>query len=471
MKFVLAAVFPARYLKFLAAIFIAVSAFTIATAQDEPQPGDAVKFFNQGQDAHEKGDLQTALKFYDQALKINPEFPEAEYQRGAAFISLGKTDDAEKAFRRALELREDWTLPMTELGIILVKKNNFTEAEKFLTKAVEGDEPNTPAYAALAESYRRSKPAPEVLKNFLTKLQTLTAQSKADAALWSARGTIELALQDKNAALQSFNNALAINPSDEFALSQSTEIFLSQNDFARASERAERLVKAQPNSANAKFLLARVYARSGKASDALKILDNLDASNPDVETLKNSLVVNSAQDTASLEKELEKNPKNADILSRLCVLSRVSNPPKALDYCRRAAEIEPNNLQHYIAYGAALVQAKQFENAVSLFRKVLPVAPDNYTAHANLATALFELKRYAEAKTEYEWLTQKKPDLAVAYYFLAITHDQLGEYAEALDTYRKFLSLADTKQNGLEIDKVNLRLPLLEKAVKQKGKK
>ena len=152
-------------------------------------------------------------------------------------------------------------------------------------------------------------------------------------------------------------------------------------------------------------------------------------------------------------------------------MTRASNPGKSLEYCRRAAEAEPDNLNHAVGYGAALVQAKQFETAAGLLRKILGIAPDNFTARANLATALFQLKRYNEAKYEYRWLTEKKPDLAVAYYFLAISHDSLGEYMDAMANYQQFLKLADAQQNQVEIEKVNLRLPALQKLIKENGKK
>jgi len=103
---------------------------------------------------------------------------------------------------------------------------------------------------------------------------------------------------------------------------------------------------------------------------------------------------------------------------------------------------------------------------------VLEFAPDNSTAHANLATALFQSKRYPEAKAEFRWLTNAQPKSAAAYYFLAIVHDQLEEYMDALANYQLYLRLADPAQNKLDIDKVNLRLPSLQKAIKGgKGKK
>ena len=88
-----------------------------ALAQEESSSaGDPVKIFNQAQDAHEKGDFAAAIKLYEEALKIIPEFPEAEYQRAAALLSLNRTDEAEKGFRRAVQLRADWTLPLATLG-------------------------------------------------------------------------------------------------------------------------------------------------------------------------------------------------------------------------------------------------------------------------------------------------------------------------------------------------------------------
>jgi hypothetical protein len=59
-----------------------------------------------------------------------------------------------------------------------------------------------------------------------------------------------------------------------------------------------------------------------------------------------------------------------------------------------------------------------------------------------------------------------KPEAAVVHYFIATSHDYLGEYPEALASYEKFLSAADSRTNQLEIEKVNLRLPLLKRQVK-----
>jgi tetratricopeptide (TPR) repeat protein len=455
------------FFRLLCVVFVLVwfAASGIAQEDENESSVEAVKIFNQAQDAHEKGDLPTALKFYEAALKINPEFPEAEYQRGNALISLGKIAEAERAFRRAVELREDWTLPMASLGSILVSADQFADAEKILTKAIALDDKNFPAYVALTDLRLKSKAAPEVLRELLIKLQELTSKAKPTASLWASRAALERALGEKASAKMSLSRALAAEPTNKSALAENAEIALAEGDYASASEIAKILAQVSPNSSDVKFLQARVLAAEGETFEALKILNSITNRPAEVASLRNSIAAIGSVNVQELEKQIEKDSKNVVVLGRLCNLLRTENPPKALEYCRRASEAEPNNLNHAVGFGAALVQAKRFENAVALLRKIQGVAPDNYTARANLATALFQLKRFPEAKTEYQWLTEKQPDLPAAYYFLAIAHDNLGEYLDAMANYQQFLKLADATWDKLEIEKVNLRLPSLQKQV------
>lgn len=461
--------FPSR----LFCITFLLLALTLpASSQDSAK--DPVNLFNKGQDAHEKGDFKTALAFYEEAIKIAPEFPEAEYQKGSALKSLGKYAEAEKSFRRALELRENWSLPLVGLGEILVQTDKLSEAEAILSKAVSIEPENRALFPALTELRLRDKSSPEVLRDLLAKIQTAAAR-QPDASLFAASGAIERNLGNFPSAKAALDKSLEIEPDNSFALSETAEIAILEKNFSRARLIADKLIKNSPDFSNYKLLLARIYAAEGKTGEALKILETLDAKNPGAVSLKNSLAVSETKDISVLETQLAADPKNPALLGRLCGLTRTI-PAKALDYCRRASEAEPNNIDHAVGFGAALVQAKQFASAVTLLRRLLQIEPDNFAVRANLALALFESKNYAEAKTEYEWLIRTSPSLAVAYYFLAICHDNLQEYKEAMTTYRKFLELADAKQNQLEIDKVNLRLPSLDRQIRQgagskKGKK
>jgi tetratricopeptide (TPR) repeat protein len=461
-----------RFLLLFLSHALLISCVSLVIAQDQPAVDDPVAIFNQGQDAHEKGDLPAAVELYRRALKLFPEFPEAEYQLGNAYLALGKTDDAEKSFSRAIELRADWSLPMVSLGAVLVDKNRFPEAEKILLRAIELDAQNPPAYVALTDLRLKTGAPPAELKELLTKLRLLTGKVKAGAAVWSARAAVERTLGDLAAAKTSLGRALAIEPLNKSALAERTTLALAENDAAGALENAKTLAKIAPRSPNAQFLLARAHAAAGSPVEALKILNEIENISPEMKAFRDKITANTTVSAADLEKQLENDPRNAPVLGRLCAVLRAEDPLKALNYCRRAAEADPNELDYAIGYGAALVQARQYETAAALFRRIIAVAPENYTAHANLAVALFQLKRYPEAKTEYLWLAEKQPELAVTYYFLGIIFDSLTEYMDAMANYQQFLRLADAERNKLEIEKVNLRLPGLQKQIKEKkGKK
>lgn len=459
--------FSVKTTRILVGFFLVLLFVSNGFAQQETSDArNPVQIFNLGQDAHEKGDYQTALRFYDEAVKLLPEFPEAEFQRGNALMSLNKLPEAEQSFRRALELRADWTLPMTSLGALLVGKNEFAEAERFLNKAVAADAQNFSAYAALTELRLKTKASPQALQELLVKLRFLTAKANPTAAAWASRAALERALGDKTAAEASVNRALSIEKNNKSALTERAELALSEGDGERAFETVKTLLQLSPESTPAKLLQARIYAARNQTADALKILDAIKDSSAEAALLRDTIAAASSTNAVDLEKQLEKDSKNSMILSRLCTLLRAENPVKALDYCRRAAEADPTNINHAVGFGAALVQAKRFENAVALLRRILQAAPDNFTARANLATALFESKLFAEAKIEYLRLIQMQPDLAITYYFLAIAHDNLNEYADAMANYQQFLKLGDNEKSRLEIEKVNLRLPALQKQIK-----
>lgn len=455
----------------LFAVFFAAAVPEFVIAQDEDPVAAAVAFFNKGQDAHEKGDLESAVELYQKALAVLPEFPEAEVQKGNALLSLGKLDAAEAAFRRAVSLRPDWSLALANLGSALVRKGSDAEAETVLAKAIAMDDRNSPAYVALAELRLNTKAKPDVLRDLLAKLAVLTNNARPPAALWAARGSIESALGDRGAAIKSFENALLIDPDNAYALAEKGSAALDAGDIAKANEVANRLEKIAPGAVNTNLLKARIAFGRGDADNAVKILDSIERQTPDVITLRDKILSSSLTNVTDLEKRLSANPSDPIVLGKLCSALRTQDPVKALEYCRKASEADPSNINYAIGFGAALVQAKRFDDAIILFVKLLKIAPENVTIHTNLATALFQAKNYAEAKTQYQWIVEKQPGLAIAYYFLGITHDHLEAYMDAMANYQLFLKMADPEKNKLEIEKVNLRLPGLQKQINKNGGK
>ncbi len=464
---------PRHFIPLLAMTLLLVCAPPIAaqnTDEFSDEAADPVKLFNLGQDAQSKKDYAAALEFYGQALKVRPEFPEAEYQKAGTLVALGREAEAEKSYRRAMELRQTWALPPAALGVLLSRdKIHAGEAETLLRRALELDPKNFPALAALADLRARSGDA----RTALDLWRRATEINDHEAALWLARGEAERATKDTAAALKSFGRALAIDPSNVTAHVRLAETYLASGDKAHAFAEARSLEAASKTDAQIALALANFYFLTGHEEDGRRVfaaLPEAAKNSPDGQKLSaamNARCEDTPESRAALEKLLESEPRNASALACLGHIYRVTDAQRSADLYKRAAEVEPREVSHAVGYGAALVQLRQFAAAATILQRVISVAPDDYAAHANLATALFELKLYKDALVEYKWLNGARPDLAIVYFFIGNAHDRLGEYANALAAYETFLAHADARANEEDIGKVNLRLPSLRNQIKR----
>jgi tetratricopeptide (TPR) repeat protein len=454
-----------------ALVAVCASAPAAQTVDFTDGESDPVKLFERAQNAHAKGDLERALALYEEAIKLRPEFPEAEYQRGAALVALKRPAEAEIAFRRAIELRKDWALPLSALGSLLSRSEKDKDAEPLLRRALQLGTKDFTTLDSLSTVRWRAGDKPEAL----ALAQRATDDEGATASAWVWRGIAERANGKTTAAAASLDHALQMEPKNVAALRERAEARVAAAEYDQATEDLKAALLIVPGDKDLSLRLARVYELAGKKDEAQPIYEafgqSVDPPTPQLPGVVN--VKGSAEDIAAansddpkvaqpaLEKLIAANAKNAGLFARLGEVTRRLDPQKSADAYRRANEIDPGNPKYATGYAAALVQARRFAEAVVILRQVIALAPNEYAAHANLALALYELKDFPKALPEYEWLAAARPEIAATYFFIAIAHDNLEEYQQALEAYEKFMSLADPTVNKLEIEKVNLRLPKL----------
>jgi tetratricopeptide (TPR) repeat protein len=456
----------------ISSICLKVSAQTVDVFGDDA--ADPVRLFERGQSAHARGEIEKALGFYEQALKVRPEFPEAEFQRGNALASLNRLAEAEAAFRRAISYKKNWSLPYSALGIVLVRQNRDKEAEQFFNQALTIDSKDNVSLRMLAEIRLRAGDA----KSALDFAKRATANTEAPATAWIALALAEKANGNTAGAKAALDHVLTNEPENVAALIERSDLFTDEKNFELAIADLKVAAKLKPTDKAVASRLAYALQQAGKTEEAQSVakaagIETQQPANSNgaagvtgtPEEIEAANSTDPAVARRALEKLLEKNPRSAMLLGRLGASYRTDDPARSLEYYRRAAELQPDAPEYALGYAAALVQARRFDQAAGILRQVVKAKPDNYAARANLATALYESKRYADAIPEYEWIVAAKPEIVVAHYFIATSHDYLGEYPEALRSYEKFLSVADPKTNQLEIDKVKLRLPLLRRQI------
>ena len=84
--------------------------------------------------------------------KLNIELAEEHNNLGIKFHNLGKLEEAEASYRKALELNPDFAEAHYNLGQTYLKSNQVILAAQSFSKAIKADPKFNPAHIAICES-------------------------------------------------------------------------------------------------------------------------------------------------------------------------------------------------------------------------------------------------------------------------------------------------------------------------------
>ncbi len=462
----------------------------VAGAEAKDQGEQAAELYEAGQNAHQKGELEKAVELYSQALERDPSLWQAEFQRAAAYFSLNRLAEAKASMIGALkQLSEFGDAPEARgpssrahvlLGEIALAENDPVEAEKSFRRALELNPQATRAHAGLAEILLGGGKRDEAIAEAKAAIEAGDDRAAVFALLGEAQ-----ALSGKyDEALASLNEALKREPKNTIALRRRAEVHLARNDLKAAVEDLREAAEIEPDVPN-RLRLANALAAAKRYDEAVSLYKKIlqdEPSNNEARTAMAAAMIESgkgAEAVAQLEALVRAEPNRADLRAQLAELYLPTQPEKALEQYQAAAKIEPSQPAHQIGVAAAFVKLGRFQEAVAASRQALAQNPKEdvaYFARTNLATALFKLDDFPNAAGEYVRILDYQRKLgdrkrtAITLYFLGICFDKLGDYEQALKAYEQFLAFASA-DNQLEIDKVNLRLPSLRRQIKEgKGK-
>ena len=450
------------------------------------------ELFDSGQNAHERGDLAKAISLYSEALAIDELFWQAEYQRALAWRSLRKMTEAGQGMERTIKLLADFEeapegramlqRAWQALAEIQMAQQNYQGAEQCYQKLIKlsaGDRVTTARwYAALGDLYLETDRPAESLKSVVAAMENGDQRPRTLAI----RGLALSRTGQQEEGLKWLDESLRLDPEEVLARRQRAEIYLQRRDLKAGIADLLVTVKKQPDLAG-RLRLAWAYAQNRQSAEALELYQQVlrdDPANNDARLAVAALTIetgNSDDAITQLEKLIKADGSRADLRAQLAELLIRNQPERALEQYLVAAKLEPNRVGHRIGVGTALVRLRRMAEAVGVLRAALALNPGDdlaYYAHTNLGTALFELNDFAGAIPEFIWILQHQTDekrIPITLYFLGICYDRSGDYEEALKIYEQFMAKA-TSANQLEIEKVQLRLPVIRKQIKDgKGKR
>jgi tetratricopeptide (TPR) repeat protein len=451
----------------------------------------AADLFEAGQNAHQAGDLNKAIELYGDALKRDPSLWQAEFQRGLAYLSLNQQTEAKNSMDRvneqlsqfadSPELRQISARVQIALGEIAIAQSRAGDGEKAFRRALELNPGSARAHSGLAQLLLAGGKHDEAIDEAKKAL----AAGDDRAATFSLLGVAQTVGGKYDEALPNLMEALKREPKNSIALLYRAEVFIFQKRFDEAIADLRSALELDPQT-RTRLRLAAALMETKKYDEAIVLYREVLKDDPADAEARTALAVGMIESgkgeeaIAQLESLIKTEPNRADLRAQLAELYLPTQPEKALEQYTAAAKLEPYQLNHQIGVGSALVKLRRFQEAVTVLRRALTLNPKEelaYFAHTNLATAFFEMEDYPNAVREYIWIYNFQKNrgdrkrTALTLFFLGICMDKLGDYEQALKAYDQFLLLASSEYQ-LEIEKVKLRLPSLQKQIKDgRGKR
>lgn len=171
------------------------------------------RHFNKGVEYLNANDLPSAKDEFESATEINPTKPEAYLNLGYVENQMGRSDQALRAFKRAIEIAPDNATAYEYYSVALGRKRDALLAEA---------RPDTAAIAEVSAELKKT-------------LDRVVAQSPENDAALLQLGDLEMAAGNEDVGLAHVEKAIAIAPDNVVKLYNIAVGFYQRNEYEKAA--------------------------------------------------------------------------------------------------------------------------------------------------------------------------------------------------------------------------------------------
>ncbi len=169
---------------------------------------NAIAFLNRGRFKAASKRYEEAIKYYDKAIKLNPEYAEAYNEKGNTLLILGEVDEAITSFTKATEINEKYITAWKGKEAALLMQNKQEEA--------------------------------------IRCCDTITRIDPRNEEAWITKGFLLSDMHRFDEALKCFDISIKINPNSIDAYTKKAEALLALgrfNDEKKCRQRIEEIKK------------------------------------------------------------------------------------------------------------------------------------------------------------------------------------------------------------------------------------
>ena len=181
----------------------------MVSVHDLNVPGKARKAFEKGLERLQKNDPAGSVAHFKEATDAFPDYYEAFYQLGVANLELRRSDDAEWALQKAIDLSGGHNPdPQFALGALLCDREEYAEAEKVVRRAMERNSYSWKGYLLIGQAQFGQNQLAEAEKNARRAL----ARKDDLASAYVLLANIAIRRRDYRAAISELDKFLKLKP-------------------------------------------------------------------------------------------------------------------------------------------------------------------------------------------------------------------------------------------------------------------
>lgn len=338
---------------------------------------------------------------------------------------LGNTDEAEKLYKKCLEVNPDDDASMYELAKINIGRKEYDNALHYMSKATKIDPTNVyylTLYASLLQSQKKYNEAIPVYQQVLNLKPELPENydKLAMAYLYADKPQLAVKVYDELEAKTGVSEGISL---------KKQSIYLQENKIDNAVDEIQKLIAAYPYESKYYAILAEMYMSHGmsdKAFETYQKIKEIDPDDPYVDISLAEYYRSIGEDDKAFQslKAGFANP-NLDIDSKIQILIRYytvneiysDKKQEAFELAEELIKAHPNDPKAYSMYGDFLYQDKQLEKARDAFKKVISLDNSKYPVWEQLLFTESELQENDSLLTDSKKTIELFPEQPLPYLF------------------------------------------------------
>lgn len=332
------------------------------------QPSQPEQLFKTAVEAHNRGDLETAVSNYRKLLELRPDIIDARGNLGAALARLGRFDAAVAEYRKVLQQEPANRAVRLNLALALYKKRDFPAAAVELEALRKTDSANLQIGALLADSYLQL----ERYSDAIAILDPLEAAHPANPDIAFILGSALIRIGRDSDGLPRVER-VAESTKNPAAFMLAGETYLARQQYDHAKRNIETAIKLNAELPGLRTLHGIVLEKTGDHAQAAQIFEKVLAASP------------------------------GDFQAHLhlgAILFRQRDLPAARTHLTRALELNPSSPLAQYEMGVLEKASGNLDAAAAYLESVAKQSPDWVQPHIELAALYYRLKRPADGARE-----------------------------------------------------------------------